>query len=149
MVKFRTDKRALEEFKVLGKMYFTEKVIGNNDIYFQTYSSLYNGRSPFVRLIDEDELKRTFNLIIDSQNIILGLQRDSSIFYNTKQSYYYFILKKIERIVESKMFKKHFHKLVNNKTSYIKPSNDNFDNNEIKVFMQDYLYRYIIYIKAN
>ena len=97
MVKFRTDKRALEEFKVLGKMYFTEKVIGNNDIYFQTYSSLYNGRSPFVRLIDEDELKRTFNLIIDSQNMILGLQRDSSNFYNTNQSYYYFILKKIIR----------------------------------------------------
>lgn len=143
-VKFKNDKRALEEFKVLGKLYCLDKAIDNNDIYFQSYASMYNGFSPFVRLLEKEKIELFFNVIINSEGINLYIPKDSSVFFNNRASYYYELYNNINKKWENDNMKKYYIQLVSDTNNYIKPLADNFNEDDINSFLRNYLNAYFI-----
>lgn len=86
MIKFENDKRSLEEFKVLGKLYCLDSVIKYSHIYFQTYTSMYDGFSSFTRLLQKNKIEAIFDKIIIDKTNNLNEYSDSVIFYNSKAS---------------------------------------------------------------
>lgn len=144
MIKFEKDRRSFEEFKVLGKLYCLDSAIGNSDIYFQTYASMYNGFSPFTRLLQKDKIEAVFDIIIKSNKIVLNVSRDSVVFYDSKSSCYYELFNSLNKVWENKNIKKYYLLLVLDENNYIQPREVNFDVDDINGFQRAYLSEYFI-----
>lgn len=144
MIKFENDKRSIEEFKVLGKLYCLDSTIENSDIYFQTYASMYNGFSPFTRLLQKNKIEAIFDRIIVSEKINLNEYRDSVIFFDSKNSFYYELWRIVNKTWENKDIEKYYQILISDEKSYIQPQEDGFDLYDINGFQRAYLDKYFI-----
>jgi hypothetical protein len=142
--KFENDKRAFNEFRVLGRFYCLDAAIGNNDLYFQTYASIYNSFSPFTRLFDNEKVTAIFNQIILSENINLSSSKNGSIILDKGKSYYYTLDIQLRKSWDKRTIKKYYKQFVSNAENYIQVQEDILEERDINDLFKEYLKNYFI-----
>ena len=142
ITKLNKDKRALENFRVLGKLYSIDKMVGNSDVYFQCSATLYNTFDPFVRLVDLDSLAMFFKEI--NANFDFNYNNNHVVSYDSKKAYYNIWLHDITAFWNKRKVKTLYKTFIKNKKNY--KSDD--DQEEIEFYMRSYLNSYFIFIQT-
>lgn len=138
IAKLKKDKRAYEQYLVLGRMYSYKIISNNNNIFLEVYADLIV-MDPFARFFDIEILKKEYKKVLNSNGIY---DLPPYLFSNNrKKSYYFSITNKINKIwSKNRKTKKLYIDFVSNKKNHI--SYEGHKNDIYEELFNDYLYKY-------